>query len=213
VAPSDKLTRQQLYAPAVVGGLTEEHQASIEAALPLGKAMTPEAWLELNEIVVGYCFFRGRHAAYPIAAERKRWKRLGDAVKAAAVELRQIRRATPWTASDPMWPNRALAALWEVHRKVETRVAYHKIWSAFSRRKNPHREFLYWGVLRVWTDRLGGELRYSKSPNKGPSGPLVRFFMACVEPILGDKTPGVGIADVIDREREARARTEDDKRR
>jgi hypothetical protein len=193
-------------------GLTPEHCAGIVAALPAGVVMTPEAWVELNEIVVGYRFFRTRHATYPIADERKRWKRLGDAVEKAAAELRQLRRETSWSGPDPGWINCALAALWEVHRKVETRAAYHKIWSAFSRRQNPHREFLFWGAMRVWTDWLGGELRYSK-PAKGlPYGPLIRFLVACIEPILGDETPGGGLGDIIDREREARAKTEDEKR-
>ena len=45
-----------------------------------------------------------------------------------------------------------------------------------------------------------------------PSGPLIRFFVACVEPVLGDKTPRAGIADIIDREKKARAKGEADKR-
>jgi hypothetical protein len=213
VASSDKLTRQQLYAPAVVGGLTEEHQARIKAALPPGKVMTPEAWINLNEIIIGYRIFETRRTTYPIVEKRKRWQRLGKAVEAAAAELRRLRRETPWSGPDPGWINRALAALWEVNRKVETRAAFHNIWRAFGRRQNPHREFLYWGVMRVWTDQLGGELRYSKSPEKRlPSGPLIRFLVACVEPILGDETPGAGLGDIIDREREARAATEDYKR-
>jgi hypothetical protein len=194
----------------VADGLTPEHCARIVAALPPDVVMTPEAWVELNEIVVGYHTFQTRHATYPIVAERKRWGRLSRAVEAAAVELRRLRRETLWTDPDPMWPNRALAALWEVHRKVETRTAIHNIWRAFGRRQNPHREFLYWGVMRVWTDRLGGKLRYANSPEV--SGPLVRFFVACVEPILGDETPRAGIADIIERERESRAATEDHKR-
>jgi hypothetical protein len=194
----------------VADGLTPEYCARIEAALPPGVMMTPEAWIELNEILVGYHIFRTRHASYPIVEERKHWKRLGKAVDAAAAELRRLQRKTPWSSPDPGWINRALAALWEVRRKVETRAAYHQIWSAFGRRQNPHREFLYWGIMRVWTDRLGGKLRYSNSP--GPSGPLVQFFLACVEPILGGETPGAGIADIIDRERESRAATEDYKR-
>jgi hypothetical protein len=196
----------------VADGLTPEHCARIGAALPPGLVMTPEAWIELNEIVVGYHIFRTRHASYPIVEERKRWTRLDKAVDEVGAELRRLQRKTPWSGPDPGWINRALAALWEVHCKVETRAAYHKIWSAFSRRENPHREFLYWGVMRVWTDRLGGELRYSK-PEKGlPYGPLIRFLVACVEPILGDETPGGGLGDIIDREREARAKTEDEKR-
>jgi hypothetical protein len=192
-------------------GLTTEHRAQIVVALPPGKAMSPEAWAELNEIVVGYHIFETRRTTYPIVEERKRCQQLGEAVDAAAVELGWFRRNTLWTDPDPMWPNRALAALWEVHRKVETRAAFHGIWSFFGGRQNPHREFLYWGVMRVWTDRLSGELRYSNSP-EGPSGPLIRFFVACVEPILGKQTPGAGIADIIEREREARAASEDDKR-
>jgi hypothetical protein len=195
----------------VVDGLTAEHRAHIVAALLPNKVMTPEAWAELEEYVVGYRIFETRRTTYPIDEERKRWKRLGDTVEAAAVELRRLRRETLWTDPDPMWPNRALAALREVHQKVEMRAAFHGIWSFFGGRQNPHREFLYWGVMRVWTDRLRGELRYSNSP-EGPSGPLVRFFVACVEPILGKQTPGAGIADIIEREREARIKSEDDKR-
>ena len=66
--------------------------------------------------------------------------------------------------------------------------------------------------MRVWTDHLGGELAYSKAEKGPPSGPLVRFLVACIEPILGDNTPGGGLGDIIDREREARAATEDFKR-
>lgn len=192
----------------VASGLTAEHRARIEAVLaPEGKVMTPEAWADLEEVVVGCRIFETRRTTYPIVKERKRWKRLGEAVDTVAAELRH---ETLWTDPDPMWRDRALAMLSEVRRKVEARAAFHKIWSAFGRRQNPHREFLYWGVMRVWTDRLGGELRYSNSPEVG--GPLVRFLVACVEPILGDKTPGAGIADIIDRERDARAATEDYKR-
>jgi hypothetical protein len=198
----------------VADQLTPEHCARIEAALPPGVVMTPEAWIELNEIIVGYHIFRTRHAAYPIVEERKHWKRLGDAVDEAAVELRRLQRKTPWLSQDPGWINRALAALWEVHCKVETRAEYHKIWSLFGRRQNPHRAFLYEGVMRVWSDRLDGKLRYSRPKKKGlPYGPLIRFLVACVEPILGDETPGAGLADIIDRERRARAKTEDVKRR
>ena len=101
---------------------------------------------------------------------------------------------TLWTGPDPTWRDRALAVLSEVHRKVESaRRLSQDMGSAFSGQQNPHREFLYWGVMRVWTDHLGGELRYSKSDKKKPpSGPLIRFLVACVEPILGDKTPGGG---------------------
>jgi hypothetical protein len=194
-----------------VEGLTAEHRARIEAALPSGKVMSPEAWAELEEIVVGYRIFETRRATFPIKAERARWKRLGDAVEMAAAELRRLRRETLWTDRDPMWPNRALEALWEVHRKVETRARWHETWSAFGGRRNPNREFLWWGIMRVWTDRLGGELRLSTSTDGVPSGPLVRFFRAVVEPILGHELRG-HVANIIKRERAARARAEAEKR-
>jgi hypothetical protein len=182
-----------------------DHRAGIEAALPPGKVMTPEAWGELEEVIDGYRLFEIRRTTYPIIEERKRWQRLGKAVDEAAAELRQLPRSDP----DPAWPDRALAALIEVHGKVETRAAFHEIWTAFGRRQNPHRDFLFWGVMQVWTDHLGGELRYSKAKGGTVIGPLVRFILACVEPVLGDATPHAGIADIIDRERDARAATED----
>lgn len=198
-----------------VVGLTAEHRARIVAALLPRKAMTPEAWADLDEIIVGYRIFATRHTAYPIVEQRKHWGRLGKAVNIAEAELRWLRREVARSDPDPKWRSRALTALREVRRKVEAREAsagFHDVWRTFRRRSNPDNEFLYWGVMWVWTDRLGGKLRYSNSPEGAPSGPLVRFFVACVEPILGNKTPGAGIADIIDREREARAKSEDDKR-
>jgi hypothetical protein len=196
-----------------MAGLSDEHRARIEAALPPGMSMTPEAWAELTEIVDGYRIFEHRRTTYPIKEERAHWKRLSDAVEQAGVELRRLRRKTPWSDPDPLWPNRALAALWNVRCKVETQAAFHSIWDAFDGRKNPHREFLYSGVMRVWTDHLGGELRYSNKPGKLPYGPLIRFMQACLEPVLGDETPRAGLANTIQRERHARAQVEAEKRR
>jgi hypothetical protein len=192
-------------------GLTAEHRARIEAVLaPEGRVMTPEAWAELEEFVVCYRIWETRRTTYPIDEERKRWKRLGEAVDTVADELR---REKLWASPDPTWRDRALTMLSKVRRKVELRALLHKAWgSPFSRRQNPHRKALYRGFMRVWTDHLGGELAYSKAEKGPPSGPLVRFLVACIEPILGDNTPGGGLGDIIDREREARAATEDFKR-
>jgi hypothetical protein len=70
----------------------------------------------------------------------------------------------------------------------------------FHGKSNPYRKHLYIGVLRIWTDIVGGELAYSRSPKGGlPYGPLIRFFRACLLPILNDKTPGAsGLANIID---------------
>jgi hypothetical protein len=192
-----------------VEGLTAEHRARIEAALPPGKVMSPEAWAELEECVVGYRIFKTRRLTYPIVKHRKYREHMDKAVATITLGLC---RDDMWPGDTTWWRPDALAAMSAIRRRVEALAAFHDMWSAFGRRQNPHREFLYWGVMRVWTDRLGGKLRYSNSP-EGPSGPLVRFFVACVEPILRKQTPQAGIADIIDREREARAKTEDDKRR
>jgi len=41
-----------------------------------------------------------------------------------------------------------------------------------------------------------------------PYGPLVRYFVACAEPILADQTPGPhGIEAIVDRECRARKHT------
>jgi hypothetical protein len=47
-----------------MAGLSEDHRASIEAALPDGITMTPEAWADLTEIVVGYHFFEQRRTCH-----------------------------------------------------------------------------------------------------------------------------------------------------
>jgi hypothetical protein len=187
--------------------ISGDHRARIVASLPSGVMMSDEAWAHLEEIVTGFLAFQRRRATYPIKAERLRWMR--NALDTLAAELRWFTASAP----DLGWPNRALAALWEVNQKVESREHFHATWSAFSGTKNPYNEFLYWGVLRVWTDRLGGKLRYSMSPEGAPSGPLVRFFLACVEPVLDDRTPRAGLAGIINRERDARTHTEAEKKR
>jgi hypothetical protein len=123
--------------------LDDNHRARIEASLPPGVKMTPEAWADLAEIVRGYLALSAGRADYPIEEERARWARIGDAVERLAVELRRLRRESPWDGPDPGWINRALTALWEVRGKVETHNAWHGTWSAFGGRRQPHRELLF----------------------------------------------------------------------
>jgi hypothetical protein len=166
--------------------LTEEHRAVIAAAIPAGVVAGSEFWTELEEILVGFQRLRARRARYDVAAERRRWQRLEKSVAPLASQL-------------------GGKLVLEFERKAKAYAAYHETWRAFSGTKNPYREFLYGGVLDLWTYRLGGELKYSTAVDGLPSGPLVRFFHACVRPVLGDETPVAGLADIVDREREARA--------
>ena len=206
--------------------------------------MTPEAWAELGEAVVYY--HRSRPSALPTTSlsTRNSGEHMEEAIDTTILGLC---RDDMWPGDTTWWRPDALAAMSAIRRKVEALAAFHDIWSAFGGRQNPHRALLYWGVMRVWTDRLGGELRYS---TEGPThhGPLIRFFVVCVEPILGEQMPrpppppppflppGWLVAppfrlllpppssssssslllhlsdDIIDRERKARAKTEDEKR-
>jgi len=178
-------------------GLTAEHRRAILAALPPNVVMTDEAWAALEEIVVGFRGFRSVRRRY--LADWRRWRRIGDLTTKLAAEIKLLSPEAPWSA-------RALDILQEVNNRPE--ILYHATRRAFRGTQDPHREFLYWGVLRVWTDQLGGELKYSMSRKGKPGGPLVRFFTACVEPVLkADETPRAGIADIIDREKESRRLT------
>jgi hypothetical protein len=75
----------------------------------------------------------------------------------------------------------------------------------FSGRRNLYRELLFDGVLYVWT-RLGGKLAVSTAPNGGrATGPLLRFFLACVGPVLKEQTPSPhSVWDIIERQRKGR---------
>ncbi len=169
--------------------LTPAHRAAIEAAIPAGVEVTPEFWAELIEIITGYQLLSARRARYDVKAERRRWQHLEKSVAALAPQLGE----------------RLVLA---VERQAKNFAAFHYTWREFRGTKNPYRcEFLYRGVLHLWTDHLGGELKYSIAIDGAPSGPLVRFFVACIEPILGADTPYAGIADIVDRERKSRDRT------
>jgi hypothetical protein len=94
-----------------------------------------------------------------------------------------------------------LASLEIRRRRIQSAVSnLDTIAHRFRGKSNPYRKHLYIGVLRIWTDIVGGELAYSRSPKGGlPYGPLIRFFRACLLPILNDKTPGAsGLANIID---------------
>jgi hypothetical protein len=196
------------------GRLTEAYREAVAAAIPTGVDVPDAFWADLQEIIVGFKWFRARHTSYPIAAERQRWKRIGNAVETLRADLRRLRRETSRTDSDAMWCTRALKALLEVQDKVKTRAAYHASWAAFSGQQDPHKEFLYWGVLRCWTDRLDRNLGTSRSSTKGTvEGPLIRYLTACLAPVLGDEMVRPrGLAHIIHREKKCRAHTEREKR-
>jgi hypothetical protein len=161
--------------------------------------------IELDEIIGTYHdVLNTPREHYPSVKERKRWRRIDNLTERLAQEMRKLRRETPWSDPDPLLPNRVLDVLWELHMRGQARLAWLDTSRAFRGTQNPYRESLYSGVLRVWTEVLNGQLQYSRNKQGKPTGPLVRFLTACVEPILGEETPRAGIAGIIDRERKRR---------
>ena len=154
-----------------VDGLTAEHRARIVAALPPGVEMTPEAWADLHEIVVGYRIFETRRASYPIAEERKHRERLEKAVDTAAAEL-AVRRCGPTRI------RRGANRRWRRCRRFAARSRPSPPFTKYGPPSPADRTHIasscIQGIMRVWTDRLGGELRYSTRESTR-YGPLIRF--------------------------------------
>lgn len=193
-------TRQ---APLDDNGLTDQYRRGIVAALPPGIELPKLFWLDLEEAVAAFIALQQHRLTRPPQRELKRWQNIDRLVSELGDELRAIRRQTPWNASDSLWPNRALTALWSVKLKAEAGViGYEMISRTFHGRKNPHHDFLYGAVCDLWRWHLGQRLAYSRGDKGIPRGPLIRFFAACVGPVLGDAAlTEYGIASVIDREK------------
>jgi hypothetical protein len=194
--------------------ISAEHSRDILAAIPSRMmAKGDRARLErivlmkLDKIIGTYHdVLSTRREHYPSAQERKRWRRIDKLTEQLAQEMRKLRREPPWSDPDPLLPNRVLAVLWDVHRRAQVRLEWLDTFRAFRGTQDPYRQSLYSRVLRVWTEDLNGQLQYSRNRQGKPTGPLVRFLTACVEPILDQETPRAGVADIIDRERNRRAK-------
>ena len=209
---------------ADTGGLAEPYKRTVAAALPPGVKPTEEFWHGLETAVTGYLGMQQGRATRPAKHELRRWKNIDALASKLGEELRAMRRQTSRGTFEPLlW----LPAVWEIKRQAEAGVRGYDSASS-SGSKNPARAYLYGAVCDLWRcprdavrihfdaadgfseswdppTGLGQPLAYSRTAEGEPRGPLIRFFTACVGPVLGDAAPNVyGIATIIEREKAAR---------
>ena len=182
--------------------LSESYKRAIGDALPRGVNPSPRLWNGLADEVGPFLLWEQRRADRPPRTEVKRWQRIDKLVVELGKELRELQRSAisrtdDVDADDVSRPLQMLARL-RYRAKVHI-TAYDTIGQAFAGRKNPHRENLYRGILRLWTDELGQSLSVTMT-DTGARGPLIRFFRACAAP-LGIELAANGVAKIVRREK------------
>ena len=168
--------------------IAADYQRDVAAALPPGVNPSEEFWRELAAAVAGYLTLSRNRKRRPPKHELERWRKITALINELGKELRDTRLAK--LGETALQPIRDLA---------EAHVAGYQSINAGFHGRDPHRQFLYGAVLDLWCRHLGQKLGYTKD------GPPVRFFTACVSPILGDDTPTThGIATIVNREKARR---------
>jgi hypothetical protein len=156
--------------------ITYEHRELLEAAIPRGVEIRPDFWNKLEAAIDAYCALDEHRAKRPPVAARRFWKGIHDDARALVDKLSNLKR----TAS----VNEFLIALRRLSEHADVAIKAHgTIASGFRGRSNVHREHLYSAVLDLWEYDLGQRVRVSTTGN-ARTGPLIRFFRACVLPAL-----------------------------
>jgi len=172
-----------VYDPETCEGvLAERYKQSIRANFPKNSEPTQLFWLVLTDVVSKYRILQKCHAnRRPPAMEIKRWQRTAKLMAAQGKE------------------NITLARVAEIAKNQLS--AYQSIRKDFSRKKNRNDEILYnWILGELWCDGLGQQLGISLNQNR-PGGPLVRFFSACVNPLLNKPLTPSAIVTIRNRVR------------
>ena len=114
-------------------GLTDHTRQTIMAALPRGVEPSEEFWRNGETAVAGFLLLQERRTRRPPKLELKRWQKIdGWCRNWGGDELRTVKRQTPWSAIDPLWPNRSLSALWPIKLRAESGVlCYQSLTGAF----------------------------------------------------------------------------------
>jgi hypothetical protein len=175
--------------------LTEEHRAAVAAAIPPGVKVPDGFWRGLELAIAVFDVMHERRINKPPGRERDRWQRIEKKIDSLAHEIRKLKSQTPWREGDLLQPT--LSALWKFKLLAEA----HRIGNEILVRRAGDSEVLYRSILDLWCapfpnrkplDQradLGQPLRYSRSTRGAPGGPLIRFFSACVGPVLGADAP------------------------
>jgi hypothetical protein len=170
-----------VYDPETCEGIFADwYKQSISAVIPSGMELTPVFWLLLADIATKFKIIeKCRAARRSPASEIKRWRRIAKLVKEGVQDATSER------------------ITYLVERKLTSHLAFR---GDFSRKYNRNNELLYiWVLEDLWCRGLGQELAISLN-KKAPPGPLIRFFLACVNPLL-EKPLTANAADTIVRKR------------
>jgi hypothetical protein len=160
--------------------LAEDYKRAIRDAIPSGICLLDAFWRELADIVSKfYIKEKCRTNRRRPAAEIKRWQKIAELVV---------------TDEKPTDPQAVVKA--QAERQV---AAYQMVAGDYKGKRNRSHEALYMWVLEdLWCKGLGLNLGVSSVGKKVP-GPLIKFFAACVNPLLPKPLTAKGIVTIVDR--------------
>jgi hypothetical protein len=169
--------------------LSEDYKRAIREAMPPGIEPLDSFWDVLTDIVSKFkimekCRTNQRRAVVEI----KHWQKIAKLV------------AKCHPADDNQDTVKTIA---------EGKVAsYRTVIGNYKGKSNQANEALYmWVIEDLWCQGLGQELGVSSVEKEVP-GPLIRFFIACVNPLLPQPLKASGIAEIHDRAKARRKRLE-----
>lgn len=172
--------------------LAADYRRAVAEAIPDGTIVPATFWSDLADAVVDY-FVQTDDDERPRKFILESMRDIGKSIDRLGEELGLVRylQLEPLDALIDL-----LSALGRAKVEVELHAGRYGRMIAAYRGHNPHRQELYSAVLQLWCHTLGQGLRCSLD------GPLIKFFLACVGPVLGGDTPGPSaIIKIVDREK------------
>lgn len=189
-------------------GLSETYRRNVQAALPGGMIVSNDFWDALWTVLGHYLLAEQRRTHDPPTVRAKQWRRFGEQLARFKRDMIAIRRTIDRRIIDPAdqppdwWINLVWAIQEAQWRASEYSQSYQNAGAGFRRRSNPNQQRLYSEILHLWQAHFERPLTWSRGKRGKAGGPLIRFFTACVGPVLGGATPTAeGIIDIIQRER------------